>query len=98
MVASPCAFGGQGLQLAEASPLARRSKHPARHPLRADEVRCHGEDPTFDREAYHGRNVIERLVGWLKECRRVATRFEKLALNYLAMLKWAMVRRCLRLH
>jgi transposase len=66
-------------------------------PLRADEVRFRGEDPAFDREAYRGRNVIERLVGWLKECRRVATRFEKLALNYLAMLKWAMVRRCLRL-
>lgn len=67
-------------------------------PLRADEVRFGGEDSTFDREAYRERNIIERLIGWLKECRRVATRFEKLALNYLAMLKWAMVRRCLRLH
>lgn len=86
---------------AYSSPALRRWLQ-ARHirpviPLRADEIRSHGEDPSFDREAYRGRNVIERLVGWLKECRRVATRFEKLALNYLAMLKWAMVRRCLRL-
>jgi transposase len=36
-------------------------------------------------------------VGYLKECRRVATRFEKLALSYLAMVKLAMIDRCLRI-
>ena len=51
----------------------------------------------FDRRAYRKRNVIERVVGWLKECRRVATRYEKLALNYLAMVKLAMIHRCLRI-
>ena len=51
----------------------------------------------FDRAAYRRRNVIERVVGYLKECRRVATRFEKLALNYLAMVKLAMIDRCLRI-
>lgn len=51
----------------------------------------------FDRRAYRKRNVIERVVGYLKECRRVATRFEKLALSYLAMVKLAMIDRCLRL-
>lgn len=51
----------------------------------------------FDREAYRRRNVIERVVGYLKECRRVATRFEKLALSYLAMVKLAMIHRCLRI-
>ena len=54
-------------------------------------------EPPFDRDAYRKRNVIERVVGWLKECRRVATRFEKLALNYLAMVKLAMIHRCLRI-
>ena len=54
-------------------------------------------DPTFDREAYRGRNVIERLIGWLKESRRVLTRSEKLARNYLAMVKWACIKRYLRL-
>lgn len=51
----------------------------------------------FDREAYRDRNIVERLIGWLKESRRVLTRFEKTAVNYLAMIKWACVRRYLRL-
>ncbi len=50
----------------------------------------------FDRESYRKRNIVERCIGWLKECRRVATRFEKLAVNFLAMLKLAMVQRCFR--
>jgi transposase len=45
----------------------------------------------FDKARYRGRNVVERLIGWLKERRRLATRFEKLAVNFLAMLKLAMI-------
>lgn len=41
-------------------------------------------DPNFDKEQYRKRNIIERLVGWSKECRRLLSRFEKLAINYLA--------------
>ncbi len=37
------------------------------------------------------------MVGWLKECRTVATRYEKLALNYLGLLKLAFIERYLRL-
>jgi len=33
----------------------------------------------FGREAYRRRNIVERLIGWLKECRRVFSRFEKTA-------------------
>jgi transposase len=44
--------------------------------------RRHG---SFDREAYHGRNRVERLVNRLKQYRRVATRYEKRAAHYLAM-------------
>ena len=62
----------------------------------------------FDREKYRRRNVagpvrarhwsgaerrVERCIGWIKESRRVATRHEKLAVSYLAMLKLAMMRR-----
>jgi len=54
-------------------------------------------NPRFDRATYRRRNVIERLVGWLKENRRLATRFEKLAVNFLAMVKLAMIQRCFRL-
>ena len=51
----------------------------------------------FDREAYRNRNIVERLIGWLKESRRIFSRFEKTAKNYGAMLKLAFIRRYLRL-
>ena len=54
-------------------------------------------DERFDRVGYKRRNVIERLVGWLKERRRLCTRFEKLAANYLAMVKLAFIEKCLLL-
>jgi transposase len=41
----------------------------------------------FDREMYRQRNIVERCIGWLKENRRIATRYEKLAVHYLAMIK-----------
>ena len=50
----------------------------------------------FDKEDYRQRSVVECCVGWLKECRRIATRFEKLALNFLAMLKLAIIEQYLR--
>jgi len=39
---------------------------------------------------------VERCISWLKEARRVATRYEKLARNFLAMLKLTMIDRLLR--
>ena len=51
----------------------------------------------LDRRLYNGRNVVERCIGWLKECRRVATRYEKLAVHFLGMIKLAMIQRCFRL-
>jgi len=36
-------------------------------------------------------------VGWLKECRRIGTRFEKLAVNFLAMVKVSIIQRILRI-
>jgi transposase len=51
----------------------------------------------FDKLAYRRRSIIENCVGWLKECRRIATRFEKLAVNYLGMLNLAMIQRYLRM-
>ena len=52
-----------------------------------------GQRPRFllDRAAYRERNVVERLVGRLKPFRRVATRYEKRAANYLAMLQIAAI-------
>jgi transposase len=51
----------------------------------------------FDREAYRRRNVVERLIGWLKESRRVFSRFEKTAKNFGGMIKMAFIERYLRL-
>lgn len=50
----------------------------------------------LNKRKYRGRNVVERCIGWLKESRRVATRYEKLATHYLAMVKLAMIQRCIR--
>jgi len=54
-------------------------------------------NPEFDRELYRRRNVIERLVGWIKECRRVFSRFEKTAANFAGMIKAAIIQRYLRM-
>ena len=51
----------------------------------------------FDREVYRERNIIERRIGWLKECRRIFSRFEKTAKNFGGMIKIAFIQRYLRL-
>jgi transposase len=50
----------------------------------------------FDREAYRRRNIVERLIGWLKESRRVFSRFEKTATNFAGMITLACIRQYLR--
>jgi transposase len=45
----------------------------------------------FDTTTYRRRNMIERSIGWLKECRRIATRYEKLAKHFLSMIHVAMI-------
>ena len=50
------------------------------------------DHPDFDREADRRRNVVERLIGRLKEFRRIFGRFEKTAVNYLAMIRTAFIR------
>lgn len=50
----------------------------------------------FDKAAYRDRNIIERLIGWLKECRRIFSRFEKTAKNFSGMIRMACIQRYLR--
>jgi transposase len=50
----------------------------------------------FDRDAYRNRNIVERLIGWLKESRRIFSRFEKTAKNFGGMLKMAFIQQYLR--
>ena len=56
-------------------------------PTRKDQRRR----PRFDGGAYRERNAVERCVGRLKEHRCVATRYEKLAKSYLAVLTLAAI-------
>jgi hypothetical protein len=64
--------------------------------------------PTFRRNAnrkapicfspylYRARNLVERFFNKIKQCRRVATRYDRLAANYLAFIKLASIRIWLR--
>lgn len=46
---------------------------------------------SLNKERYRERNRVERLINRLKQFRRVATRYEKLAANYLTMLTFAAI-------
>jgi transposase len=66
-------------------------------PRKDNERLRHDGRSKFDKPTYRRRSVVEQTIGWLKECRRVGTRSEKLAINFLAMVKLAMIQRCLRI-
>jgi transposase len=66
-------------------------------PHKENEKARHDPNLVFDRQAYRGRCVAEQCVGWLKEFRRIGTRFEKLAVTFHGMLQLAMIKRYLRL-
>jgi transposase len=61
-------------------------------PYRRDELERMTKPPRFDRRAYRRRNAVERLVGRLEEWRRIGTRYEKLAVNFAAMVRIAFIR------
>ena len=46
----------------------------------------------FDRHLYRARNLVERFFARLKHFRRIATRFDKLARNFLAAILLASTR------
>ncbi len=50
----------------------------------------------FSPYLYRSRNLVERFFNKLKQCRRIATRYDKLAANYLAFTKLASIRIWLR--
>jgi transposase len=55
------------------------------------------KDPIcFSPYLYRARNLIERFFNKIKQCRRVATRYDKLAANYLAFIKLVSIRIWLR--
>jgi transposase len=50
----------------------------------------------FSPYRYRARNLVERFFNKIKQCRRIATRYDKLAANYLAFVKLAAIRIWLR--
>ena len=55
------------------------------------------KDPIcFSPYLYRARNLIERFFNKIKQCRPIATRYDKLAANYLAFVKLASIRIWLR--
>lgn len=54
--------------------------------------------PYFSQWLYRERNLIERFFSKLKHFRRIATRYEKLAENFLAMVQLASMRLWLRVY
>ena len=63
--------------------LAHRRNRQRQYPARAKH---------FDKQTYRRRNVVERMIRRLKEFRRIATRYEKLATNFLAMIMLGIIR------
>lgn len=53
--------------------------------------------PNFSKSLYRCRNVVERFFNKLKHFRAIATRYEKHDENYLALVKLASARICMRL-
>ncbi len=74
----------------------RRRPIPTTIPERADQQahrrrrgRTGGRPPAFDAVAYRRRNVVERCFNRLKQFRAIATRYDKTALSYQAMIDLA---------
>jgi transposase len=63
-------------------------------PTRKDQRR----DAGFEVATSRRRNIIERVVGWFKWCRALATRYDKLAVNSTALWLIANILYLLRTH
>jgi transposase len=61
--------------------------------------RCNRSEPIcFSPYLYRARNLVERFFNKIKQCRRVATRYNKLAANYLAFIQFSSIRLWLRVN
>lgn len=71
---------------------ARRHHVRAVLPHRKDQRHVNARSRShFDRKLYRERAKAEQAVGHLKEFRAIATRYDKLAVNYVAMVQVALI-------
>jgi transposase len=85
----------KGYSYARCRQLLRRRQIPHTIPERRDQRACRAARPgrplAFDRAIYTRRNVVERCINRLKQWRGLATRYEKRAANYRAMVVLASI-------
>ena len=79
--------GDKGYSSAEIRTWLQEREIAAVIPYREDEMGSHD----YDRAAYRERSLIERTINRLKRYRRIATRYDKLASSYLAMVTIACI-------
>lgn len=61
--------------------------------------RCSRTEPIcFSPYLYRARNLVEQFFNKIKHCRRFATRYDRLAANYLAFVQLASIRLWLRIN
>jgi len=87
-----CLAGDKGYSYPRIRRWCRQRRVTAVIPTRKDQPR----DEQFDKETYKRRNIVERVVGWYKEYRSLGTRYEKLAVNYVALWLVAIMERALK--
>ena len=80
----------------DSDPLRRKIRSAGAKPVIPSRRNCRKR--RHDRQRYKLRNVVERFINRLKHCRRVATRYDKLAANYLAFVQLAAIRLWLRVN
>ncbi|WP_430642593.1 transposase [Bradyrhizobium paxllaeri] len=70
--------------------LSRRNRQSRREACHSKQIQ-QGAPPQLQQTHYKSRNVIERCFCRLKDFRRVATRYDKLARNFLAAVHLAAI-------
>jgi len=93
--AAPRGEGGRGEAASTALSFRPSLGVETRHARRRFGLRLSAKRETMP---YRERNRVERFFNRIKHCRRVATRYDKLAANYLAFIKLACIRLWLRLY
>ena len=71
----------------DSDPLRRKIRSAGAKPVIPSRRNCRKR--RHDRQRYKLRNVVERFINRLKHCRRVATRYDKLAATFLGFVQFA---------
>ena len=91
-----CLVGDRGYSYPTVRRMLARRGIRAVIPRRCDQRPDDGRHAPLDRTRYRERNRVERLVNRLKQYRRVATRYEKLAESFVGMVNLAVIMLYLR--